>query len=87
MHQLQNDKLPKLFEDLFCKIDAVHGHNTRHATKNIYFRPRVKKCITQNLLAFRGSKLWTNIDDVYKNKELSTTNAKKLCKKFLISPR
>ena len=32
----------------------------------------MKERITQNLLAFRGSKLWTNIDDLYKNKEFST---------------
>ena len=68
MHQLQNNKLPKLFQDLFRKIETVHGHNTRYASKNIYFWPRVKKYITQNLLAFRGSKLWTNIDDVYKKR-------------------
>ena len=68
-HQLQNNQLPKLFQELFCKINTVHDHNTRHVSKNAYFRPRVKKCITQTLLAFRRSKLGTNIDDVYENKE------------------
>ena len=77
MHQLQNNKLPKLLENLFCEIDTVHGHNTRQASKIIYFRSRVKKCITQNLLAFRGSKLRTNIDDVCKNKEFSTATFNK----------
>ena len=39
MNQHQNNKLPKLFQDLFCKIDTVqlYGHNTRHASKNTYF--------------------------------------------------
>ena len=27
MNQLPNNKLPKLFQDLFCKIGIVHGHN------------------------------------------------------------
>ena len=85
MHQLQNNKLSKLFQDLFCKIDTVRDHNTRYASKNAYFRLRVKKCITQNILAFKESKLWTNIKDVYKNKEFSTANFKKNYKKFLIS--
>ena len=85
VHQLQNNKLPKLFQDLFCKTGAVHCHNIRHVTKNIYFRRRAKKCITQNLLAFRESKLRINVDDVYKNKEFSTATFKNHHKKFLIS--
>ena len=64
---------------------AGPGYNTSHASKNICFRPRGKKCITQNLLAFRGFKLWTNIDDAYKNNEFSTATFKKHYKKFLIS--
>ena len=45
MHQLQNNKLPKLLEDLFCEIDTVHGHNIRQASKIIYFRSRVKNIL------------------------------------------
>ena len=40
MHQLQNNKLPKLFQKLFCKIDtveSVHGYNTGHTSKNILY--------------------------------------------------
>ena len=44
MHQLQNNKFLKLFHDLFCKTNSVHGHNTTRASKDIYFRARVKKC-------------------------------------------
>ena len=85
MQQLQNNKLPKLLLDLFGKIDTVCGHSSRHATKNICFWPGVKKCIIQNLLVFRGSKLRTNIDNVYQNKKFSTATFKKHYKKFCIS--
>ena len=46
--------------------------------RKIFFLPRVKKCITENLLAvgLKGSKLWKNIDDVYKNKEFRTVTFK-----------
>ena len=74
-----------LFQNLLCKIDTVHGHNTRYASKNMYFRLRVKKCITQNLLVFGGLKLRTNIDDVYKYKDFSTATFKKHYNNFLLS--
>ena len=51
-------------------------------TKNTYFRPIVKKCITQNLSAFGGSKLRTNINEVYKNKEFNTATCKKKLQKI-----
>ena len=71
MHQLQNNKLPKLFQHLFRKIDTGHGHKTRHASKNFSFRPRVKKMYYSILLAYiRGLKLCTYIDVVYKKQRI-----------------
>ena len=81
MHQLQNNKLTKLFQDLSCKIDIVHGRNTRHASNNIYFLPREKKCITQTKsIGLRRVKTLTNIDNVYKNKELVPLPSKNIIK-------
>ena len=60
MHRLQNQKLPKIFTKSFTKLDAVHSHNTNR-NNHVIFLPKVNKKISQNLLAFRGAKLWAGI--------------------------
>ena len=87
MHQLQNNKLPKFFQDLFCKIDTVHGHNTRHASKISIFNQEWKNVLLKIYWPLESLNFGQNIDDVYKNKEFSTAAFKKRYwyKKILIS--
>ena len=58
MYQLYSDRLSAVFVQLFKKIKEIHSHNTRQTEKLTYFLPRVSKTIGQQLLTFRGVKLW-----------------------------
>ena len=68
MYQLYSDRLPAVFVQLFKKIKKIHFHNTRQTEKSTYFLPRVSKTIGQQLLTFRGVKLWYSIDDTIKDR-------------------
>ena len=67
MYQLYSDRLPAVFVQLFKKIREIHSHNIRQTEKSTYFLPRVSKTIGQQLLTFRGVKLWYSIDDTIKD--------------------
>ena len=68
MYQLYSDRLPVVLAQLFKKIKVIHSHNTRQTEKSTYFLPRVYKTIGQQLLTFRGAKLWYSIDDTIKDR-------------------
>ena len=61
---------PKVFEKNFVKLGSVHSYITRLKTKNDHFLPLVNKTKSQNQLAFRGTKLWTTLDNSIKTKPL-----------------
>ena len=67
MYLLHNKKLPAVFSSQFTKIEKIHSHNTRQINKCVYFIPQSTKPITQNLLAYRGTKLWSSLNSSIKN--------------------
>ena len=82
MYQLYSDRLPAVFAQLLKKIKEIHSHNTRQTEKSTYFLPCVSKTIGQQLLTFRGVKLWYSIDDTIKDRHW--VFFKKAYKKHLI---
>ena len=68
MYQLYSYRLPAVFVQLLKKIKEIHSHNTRQTENSTYFLPRVSKTIGQQLLTFRGVKLWYPIDDTIKDR-------------------
>ena len=82
MHQFQNNKLPKLFQDLFCKIETVHDHNTGHATKNIYFRPRVKNVLLKIYWPLEGLNFGQTLTMFTKTRNLVPLPSKNNTKNF-----
>ena len=82
MYQLYSDRLPAVFAQLFKKIKEIHSHNTRQTEKSTYFLLRVSKAIGQQLLTFRGVKLWYSIDDTKKDRHW--VSFKKTYKQHLI---
>ena len=82
MYQLYSDRLPAVFAQLFKKIKEIHSHNTRQTEKSTYFLTRVYKTIGQQLLTFRGVKLWYSIDDTIKDRHW--VSFKKMYKQHLI---
>ena len=82
MYQLYSDRLLAVFAQLFKKIKEIHSHNTRKTETLTYFLPRVSKTIEQQLLTFRGVKLWYSIDDTIKDRHW--VSFKKTYKQHLI---
>ena len=83
MHNLHHNNLPFIFKRQFTYLTNWHTHKTRCADSFNYFLPRVKKKFSQNLLSFRGTKLWMEIDSSLKI--LNTISFKKEYKHYLIS--
>ena len=82
MYQLYSDRLSAVFAQIFKKIKEKHSHNTRQTKKSTDFFPRVYKTIGQQLLTFRGVKLWYSIDDRIKDRHW--VSFKKTYKQHLI---
>ena len=57
MHQINYDKMPKIFVDLLTNTTKIHRYDTRRTGSSNFFLPRINKTIAQNLLAFKGSVL------------------------------
>ena len=63
MYQLSFNKLPKIIESAFPKIENIHNHNIRHTYNTKFFLSRVSKNAARNQLSFKGIKLWQSIPD------------------------
>ena len=85
MHQLQNDKLPKLFYDLLCTIDTVHGHNIRHASKNIYFRTKLKNALLKICSPLEVLNFGQTLTMFFKTKNCAPLPSKNSTKKFSLA--
>ena len=59
--------LPPVLNNSFTKLKSTHSHDTRQLDKNVYFLPRVNKSFAKNLLALRGTKIWSTIDPTIKS--------------------
>ena len=62
MYQINFNKVPKIFVNLFTNTTKIHHYGTRGTKSSNFFLPRVNKTIAQNQLAFRGSALWQSIN-------------------------
>ena len=82
MHQLNCNMTPKVFEKNFVKLESVQSYSTRQKTKNNYFLTRVNKTMSQKQLAFRGTKLWATLRQLYKNETF--TSLQKILKERMI---
>ena len=56
MHKLFNNKLPKLWQQNFTKIEQIHAYETRRPNKSNCFLPRVSKTAGQHKFEYRGVK-------------------------------
>ena len=65
MRQLNYNRLPDVYYDQFTKIEEIHSHehDTRQVKKALYFLPRVAKSVGKLQISYRGTKLWSEIDD------------------------
>ena len=66
MYQLYHSKLPEKFYASFTKLTKIHDYNTRNAKLFLCFIPRINKNFSKNLLSYRGSILWGQINAEFK---------------------
>ena len=74
---------PNHFDNYFSDIASVHKYQTRLASLQKYYFPRMKTSLGQLSLKYIGPKIWSNIPE--KLKSSSPYSFGKKCKKVLLS--
>jgi len=57
MYKFHNKQLPKLFDELFLKVNNTHNYSTRYAKNVMHVLPKISKTLAQNYVSFKGLKL------------------------------
>ena len=68
MHQLYHRKLPQKFYASLSELTEIHNHSTKNTKLLTYFIlvPRINKNFSKNVLSYRGSIVWGQIDAEFK---------------------
>ena len=83
MYSFHNGGLPNHFDNYFAEIASVHKYQTRLASLQKYYLPRMKTFLGQLSLKYIGPKIWSNIPE--KLKSSSSYSFGKKYKKVLLS--
>jgi len=83
MYSFYNGGLPNQFDNYFPEIASVHKNQTRLASLQKYYLPRMKRSLGQLSLLYIGPKIWSNIPENLKSS--SPYSFGKKCKKVLLS--
>jgi len=83
MYSFHNGGLPNHFDNYFAEIASVHKYQTRPASLQKYYLPRMKTSLGQLSLKFIGPKIWSNIPENLKSSSPYTFGKK--YKKVLLS--
>jgi len=83
MYSFYNGGLPNHFDNYFAEIASIHKYQTRLASLQKYYLPRMKTSLGQLSLKYIGPKIWSNIPEKLKS-SLPYSYGKKY-KKVLLS--
>ena len=83
MYSINNGGLPNHFDNYFADIASVPKYQTRLASLQKYYLPRMKTSLGQLSLKYIGPKIWSNIPE--KLKSSSPYSFGKKYKKVLLS--
>jgi len=61
MYSFFNGGLPHHFDNYFAEIASVHKYQTKLASLQKYYLPRMKTSLSQLSLKYIGPKIWSNI--------------------------
>jgi len=61
MYSFHNRGLPNHFDNYFAEIASVHKYQTRLASLQKYYLPRMKTSLGQLSFKYIGPKIWSNI--------------------------
>ena len=67
MYSYYNGGLPNHFDNYFAEIASVHKYQTRLASLQKYYLPRMKTSLGQLSLKYIGPKIWSNIPEKLKS--------------------
>jgi len=67
MYSFDNGRLPNHFDNYFAEIASVHKYQTRLASLQNYYLPRMKTSLGQLSLKYIGPKIWSNIPENLKS--------------------
>jgi len=67
MYSFNNCWLPNHFDNCFAEIASVHKYQTRPASLQKYYLPRMKTSLGQLALKYIGPKIWSNIPEKLKS--------------------
>ena len=82
MFKYNNNKLPNIFNQIFCRNDAVHKYPTRRSDE--YHLPLLRTILAQNTFVFTGPRFWNSLDNTIKD-TLTLPSFKSKLKKSLLS--
>ena len=54
MYKFHNHLLPSVFQSFFIKVNEIHCHNTRHAAKQSFYLPKVRRNYENFNIRFQG---------------------------------
>jgi len=67
MYSFYNGGLPNHFDNYFAEIASVHKYQTRLASLQKYYLPRMKTSLGQLSRKYIGPKIWSNIPEKLKS--------------------
>jgi len=68
MYKFHYEMLPTSFKDLFQKTAEVHCHNTICNQPKLFHTTSFNKRLQKKTISHRGSTLWANVDQQFKDK-------------------
>jgi len=68
MFKFKNDLLPINFKTFFVSITDVHKYETRSASKNNFYIPKIKTNYGKFNIEFKGTQIWNSLDEKIRNK-------------------
>ena len=63
MYKYETNNLPNIFRNYFISEETIHDHFTRRVKNKCYHFPRVQSEMGKTKLAFRGIKIWDEINN------------------------
>ena len=68
MYDFHHHRLPSPFNEFFTRVNRVHQHNTRLASKNAYYLPKIRTNYGKFNICFLGVKIWNSVSNDQKSK-------------------
>ena len=67
MYKFHNDLLPSVFRDFFISVNTIHNYNTRLASRETYYLPKVRTNYGIFNIRFQGPIEWHSINENLKS--------------------